>query len=124
LKRFQIELNGNKPCRFIGDNPDNKLVSLTWVTYPRLEIEFSDEKSDRENEIIEVVEFIGVKSYKAKGKRLSTYSVKDIREIEPLVKEEDQKPVDEIELIDDIPFEIIRNVGEIDHNQMELNFEE
>jgi topoisomerase IV subunit A len=124
VKRFQIELNGNKPCRFIGDNPDNKLVSLTWVTYPRLEIEFSDEKSDRENEIIEVAEFIGVKSYKAKGKRLSTYSVKDIREIEPLVKEEDQKPVDEIELIDDIPFEIIRNLGEIDHNQMELNFEE
>ena len=124
VKRFQIELNGNKSYRFIGDNPDNKLVSLTWVTYPRLEIEFGDEKFDRENEIIEVAEFIGVKSYKAKGKRLSNFSVKNIREIEPVVKDEDQKPVEEIELIDDIPFEIIRTSGDTVHNQMELNFEE
>lgn len=123
VKRFQIELNGNKPCRFIGDNPENKLISLTWVTYPRLEIEFGDDKGDRENEIIEVAEFIGIKSYKAKGKRLSSYSVKNIREIEPVIKDEDQKPVEEIELIDDVPFEIIRTSGEIDPGQLELNFE-
>jgi len=127
VKRFQVEVNGNKSCRFIGEHPDNKLISLTWVTYPRLEIEFGDDKSERENEIIEVAEYIGVKSYKAKGKRLSTFSVKDIREIEPLIKDEDQKPEEEeIELIDDVPFEIIRPLssGDIDHSQMELNFEE
>jgi topoisomerase IV subunit A len=124
VKRFQVELNGSKPCRFIGDFPENKLISFTWVTYPRLEIEFGDDNSNRENEIIEVAEFIGVKSYKAKGKRLSSYSVRNIREIEPVVKDEDRKPVEEIELIDDVPFEIIRTVGEADVNQMELNFEE
>jgi len=126
VKRFQVEVTGNKSCRFIGEHPDNKLVSLTWVTYPRLEIEFGDDKGERENEIIEVAEYIGVKSYKAKGKRLSTFSVKDIREIEPLIKDEDQKPEEEIELIDDVPFEIIRpsGSGDIDHSQMELNFEE
>ena len=126
VKRFQVEVNGNKSCRFIGEHPDNKLISLTWVTYPRLEIEFGDDKGERENEIIEVAEYIGVKSYKAKGKRLSTFSVKDIREIEPLIKDEDQKQEEEIELIDDVPFEIIRPLssGDIDHSQMELNFEE
>jgi len=35
-----------------------------------------------------VAEFIGVKSYRAKGKRLSNYSVTDIRELEPVVKSE------------------------------------
>ena len=124
LKRFQIELNGNKPCRFIGEHPDNKFISLTWVTYPRLEIEFDSENSERENEIIEVAEFIGVKSYKAKGKRLTTYTIKDIREIEPVVKDEDVAPVEEFELLDDVPFEIIRNNEVIDPSQMELNFEE
>jgi topoisomerase-4 subunit A len=124
VKRFQVELNGSKPCRFIGDYSENKMISFTWVTYPRLEIEFGEENASRENEIIEVAEFIGIKSYKAKGKRLSNYSVKNIREIEPVVKDEDQKPVEEIELIEDIPFEIIRTSGETDHNQMELNFEE
>ncbi len=124
VKRFQIEPNGGKPCRFIGDHPDNKLISLTWVSYPRLEIEFGKENAGRENEIIEVAEFIGIKSYKAKGKRLSNFSVKNIREIEPVVKDEDRKPVEEIELIDDVPFEIIRPASEKDNDQMELNFGE
>jgi len=125
VKRFQIETNGGKPCRFIGDNPDNKLVSITWVTYPRLEIEFGGEKNNRENEIIEVAEFIGVKSYKAKGKRLSSYEVKDVRELEPVIKDEDLKSEEELlPPTDDVPFEIIRSTGgDNDPSQMEINFE-
>ena len=124
VKRFQIEINNGKPCRFIGEYPGNKMVSLTWVIYPRLEIEFSGDKYSRENEIIEVAEFIRVKSYKAKGKRLSTFEVKDIREIEPVIKDEDIKPAEEvIPSIDEVPFEIIRPTGEKDSSQMEINFE-
>ena len=123
VKRFQIEVNGGKPCRFIGDHPNNKLISVTWVTYPRLEIEFGGEKNNRENEIIEVAEFIGVKSYKAKGKRLSSYDVKDVRELEPVIKDEDLKPEEELPP-EDVPFEIIRSTtGDIDPSQMEINFE-
>ncbi len=126
VKRFQIEVNGGKPCKFIGDHPDNKLISVTWVTYPRLEIEFGGEKNERENEIVEVAEFIGVKSYKAKGKRLTSYEVKDVREIEPVIKDEDIKPEEEEQLpVDDIPFEIIRStpVADSDPSQMEIKFE-
>jgi topoisomerase-4 subunit A len=125
VKRFQIEVNGGKPCRFIGDHPDNKLISVTWVTYPRFEIEFGGGKPGRENEIVEVAEFIGVKSYKAKGKRLSSFEVKDIRELEPVIKDEDIKREEEIlPLVDDVPFEIIRSPGgDNDPSQMEINFE-
>lgn len=125
VKRFQIEANGGKPCRFIGEHPDSKLISVTWVTYPRLEIEFGGEKNNRENEIIEVAEFIGVKSYKAKGKRLSSYEVKDIHELEPIIKDEDIIPEEIPEPIvpDDIPFEINRPSGENDPSQMEINFD-
>ena len=42
----------------------------------------------RENEIIEVAEFIGVKSFKAKGKRMTSYMVENIQEIEPVIKRE------------------------------------
>lgn len=121
LKRFQIEANGNKSSRFIGEHPENKLIHLTWESHPRFEIEFEAGKIPRENEIIDADEFIGVKSYKAKGKRMTTFAIKEIREIEPLIREEE--PVEEIELIDDIPFEIIRSV-EDDSDQMQLNFEE
>jgi topoisomerase-4 subunit A len=123
VKRFEIEDSEGKLFRFIGDNPDNKLVSVTWVRYPRLELEFGGKYADRENEIIEVAEFIGVKSWKAKGKRLSNYEVENITEIEPIVKDEHDKPepdeVIDLEIIepsepeeklsfDDIPFEIKR----------------
>jgi topoisomerase-4 subunit A len=126
VKRFQIETNGGKPCRFIGEESNNKLVSVTWVTYPRLEIEFGGEKNSRENEIVEVAEFIGVKSYKAKGKRLSSFEVKDIHELEPIIKDEDIKPEEKVlpTIIDDVPFEIIRSTGnEYDPSQMKINFD-
>ena len=123
VKRFQIESNGGKPCRFIGDDPNNKLISVTWVTYPRLEIEFKGDKNNRENEIIEVAEFIGVKSYKAKGKRLSGYKVSNIVELEPIIKDEDLKPEIIEPVIDDVPFEIIRTTEDSDPSQMEINFE-
>jgi topoisomerase-4 subunit A len=123
LKRFQVEVNGNKSSRFIGEYPENKLIHLSWESHPRFEIEFEEGKTDRENEIIDADDFIGVKSYKAKGKRLTTFAIKEIREIEPLIREEEET-VEEMELIDDVPFEIIRSNEDFDPDQMELNFEE
>ena len=114
VKRFEIEEIEGKLIRFIGDFPDNKLVSITWVRYPRLELEFGGKNAERENEIIEVAEYIGVKSWKAKGKRLSNYEVGNIKEIEPVIKDEHDKPepeepeTEEESSFDDIPFEIKR----------------
>ena len=67
---------------------NRKLISLTEVEYPRFEIQFGGKNKNRENAIIEVAEFIGVKSYKAKGKRMTSYMVENIQEIEPVVKKE------------------------------------
>jgi len=83
LKRFLIE-PGAKLTRFIGEHPDSKLIRITEVEYPRLELKFGGKNKDRNPEIIEVAEFIGIKSYKAKGKRLSNYEVKVIQELAPL----------------------------------------
>lgn len=87
VKRFIIE-ESEKPQRFINEHPESRLISLTEVEYPRLEIHFGGKHKDRDNEIIEVAEFIGVKSFKAKGKRLTSYMVENIEEIEPVVKKE------------------------------------
>jgi len=140
LKRFNIEANAGKQCRFIGEFPDNKLTSITWEKYPQLEVEFGGAHEDREKEIIDVSEFIAVKSYKAKGKRISTFEIKNILELEPLIKEEEEETEEkeeegsetpeqpeanqeEIELIDDIPFEIIRPGKDGEPDQMTLIFE-
>lgn len=126
VKRFEIEEVMNKPVGFIGENKDNKLVSVTWVRYPRLEIEFGGRNSERENEIIEVAEFIGIKSWKAKGKRLSNFEVENIRELEPVIRDEHEEVAGDEEIpespespVDDIPFEVRRATDE-DANQMTL----
>jgi topoisomerase IV subunit A len=92
LKRFVIE-ESEKPQCFINEDPESKMVSITEVEYPRLEIEFGGKNKNRDNEIIEVVEFIGVKSYKAKGKRLTSFMVENIHEIEPVIRKESHSAV-------------------------------
>ncbi len=87
VKRFTIE-PAEKPLSFINGHLESRLVSLTEVEYPRFEIEFGGKNKNREPEIIEVAEFIGIKSYKAKGKRLTNYHVENIKELEPVVKKE------------------------------------
>jgi topoisomerase-4 subunit A len=87
VKRFTIE-ESEKPQCFINENPESKLISMTEVEYPRFEIFFGGKHKGRDNEIIEVAEFIGIKSYKAKGKRMTSYLVENIQEIEPIIKKE------------------------------------
>jgi len=121
VKRFEIDDTSNKQCRFIGDNPENKLVSITWVTYPRLELKFGGDSKERDDEIIEVAEFIGVKSFKAKGKRLTNFTVSNIKEIEPVIKDEDEHDEEDD---DDVPMEINRpDDDEDDENQLDISFD-
>jgi topoisomerase IV subunit A len=94
VKRFSFEESEKLQC-FIHESPGSKLVSLTEMEYPRFEISFGGKHQARQSEIIEVAEFIGIKGYKAKGKRLSSYTVDNIQELEPVLKREaaPQQPV-------------------------------
>ncbi len=87
LKRFAME-GTDKPTCFIGDHPENKLLILSDKENPQFEIKFGGKNKDRANEIIEAENFIGVKSHKARGKRLSTYEIEQITEIENSLPEE------------------------------------
>ncbi|MDR0333429.1 MAG: DNA gyrase/topoisomerase IV subunit A [Dysgonamonadaceae bacterium] len=82
LKRFTFETS-DKMVNFLGDNPESKLFLLTDTVFPRIKAIFGGNDSFRESLEIEAVDFIGVKSYKAKGKRISTYAVTEIEELEP-----------------------------------------
>ena len=102
VKRFTIE-ESEKPQCFINEDPESKLLSITEVEYPRFEIHFGGKHKNRETEIIEVAEFIGVKSYKAKGKRITSFMVDNILEIEPVVKKEADIPDEETILEEEPP---------------------
>lgn len=118
VKRFEIDEIMDRRIGFIGEHPNNRMIRVIWVRYPRLEIEFGGKNSQRLKEIIEVSEFIGVKSYKARGKRLTNYEVENITELEPVIKDEDETK-DEISN-EDVPFEVNRPEEDEDKNQMSL----
>ncbi len=88
IKRFNIE-ELDKKISFLDELSGDSMVTFSVDTFPRLEVEYDqNSKKKIESEIIEVDEFIGVKGYKAKGKRITTFDVKDFRWLEPLPEPE------------------------------------
>ncbi|MDO4704448.1 DNA gyrase/topoisomerase IV subunit A [Tannerella sp.] len=91
LKRFQLEAGGKRQ-NLMGENPEHRLYLLTDEAYPRIEVVFGGHDSFREPLTVDAEQFIGVKSVKARGKRVSTYEVDTVNELEPMrfpPKEED-----------------------------------
>ena len=96
VKRFVFEPVAKKQS-FIGENPDSKLYLLSDAKFPRIKVTFAGADAFREPLVIDAEEYIGVKSYKAKGKRVTTFEIGTIEEIEPREVpdgEEEQPPVD------------------------------
>lgn len=83
LKRFLME-NSKKPVSYIGDNAESKELLLTDTVYPRLLVTFGGADADRMPLEIDAETFIAVKGYKAKGKRIATWQVEKVEELEPL----------------------------------------
>ncbi len=82
LKRFTFEPS-NRRQRFIGDNPKSQLILLTDTPGARFSVTFAGPDSHRETIEVDATDFIAVKSFKAKGKRLTTFKLGEITEIEP-----------------------------------------
>ena len=99
-KRFLME--ASKVHRnFIGENLKSRLALLTDQAYPRIKVTFGGKDSTFAPMEIDLEEFIGVKGYKARGKRITTREVADIEQLEPLRFPEEQQE-DEPSDIDDI----------------------
>ena len=82
LKRFTMEPTKRKQ-RLTGDNEHNECLLLTATPFPRIEIRFGGTDDFRQPMEVDAEQFIAVKSFKAKGKRLTTLTVESIRELEP-----------------------------------------
>ena len=98
LKRFTMDAAKRKQ-NYMGDNPNTKLVILTDQVYPRVKVVFGGLDAHKEPMEIEVEEFVSVKSFKAKGKRITTCNISSIEELEPLrfpeKEEEEEVPSEE-----------------------------
>jgi topoisomerase-4 subunit A len=82
IKRFVFEASSRKQ-RFLGENEKSTLIILSDQVGPMFEVTFGGHDSVREPMTIDAEEFIGVKSFKAKGKRVTNFDVERIIELEP-----------------------------------------
>ncbi len=103
VKRFLIE-NENREDIFISEHPKSylELVSTDWR--PAIEIEFTKARGKelKENQSIDIEEFISIKGMKALGNQLTTEKVKNINALEPLPFEEPKtEDASEMEVVDE-----------------------
>ena len=83
IKRFEMDAIKNHR-NFVGENPDSQLLILSDVAFPRIQVTFGGADSFREPLEIDCEEFVAVKGFKAKGKRISTFAIDSVAELPPL----------------------------------------
>ncbi len=82
MKRFLMDATKKKQ-NWLSDNPQSKLILLTDTVYPLIKVTYGGADEFRGSEEIDAEQFIAVKGYKAKGKRLTTWQIESIEELPP-----------------------------------------
>ena len=108
VKRFLVEPM-DKKILFISESDGSRLEIATSEALPVLEIKFNKVK-DKELPIekINLVDFIGVKGYKAKGNKLAYSKVKEINLLAPVEVPIDEDVLDEFEESGMSPLEALK----------------
>ena len=82
MKRFEMEATKRKQ-NYLGENTASKQILLTCQPYPVVKVFFGGNDSFREPIVIEAEQFIAVKGFKAKGKRITTWQIENIELLPP-----------------------------------------
>lgn len=112
IKRFQLEPS-QKRVSLLGENPESELLLISDHVYPRFEAIFGGNDKHRGSIIIDVDEFIAVKSFKAKGKRISQFDVVEVKELEPTRFPEPENEPDDTQSVSEEFSELQDNMDEV-----------
>ena len=82
MKRFQLEAS-EKMQSFLEDEASADFVCITGVEGATLVVTYKGAHAARPADEVDVDSFIGVKSHRAKGKRITTYDVATLSFVEP-----------------------------------------
>ncbi|MGM9859840.1 MAG: DNA gyrase/topoisomerase IV subunit A, partial [Muribaculaceae bacterium] len=96
IKRFRFEASAKRQ-RYLTDSERSTLIALSDKRGARFRVTFAGGDEFREPLEVDAEEFIGLKSFKARGKRLTTYTIGEVEELEPK-----EMPVEETPAVEDI----------------------
>ena len=99
MKRFQLEPT-EKMLSFLEDENMMEFVTLTDRSGATLVVTYKGAQASRPADEVDVDSFVGVKSHRAKGKRITTYDVASLSFIEPALPEVDESVEDGSEVED------------------------
>ena len=114
IKRFAFESSAKRQS-FIGGNPESRLILLSDNHYSRFSVKLGSGDAFRDDLIIDADEFIGIKSFRAKGKRLTNFTIDTITELEPRIveTEPEETPEEPEEITEVVPQEPEKSQKEI-----------
>ncbi len=119
MKRFEVELS-DRLQYFLSEDGQDDLICTTSCQGSTLIVSYKGAHATRPADSVVVDEFIGVKSHRAKGKRITTMDVEALRFEEPEVEEsdDDELLVPTAEAMEgDGDFEIVRGAEESDGSE-------
>lgn len=99
LKRFVFEPTTNL-TNFIVEEAGSSLQCISSHQHPLFEIKYGGSHKTRPKDKIIAEEFIAVKGVKAKGKRISTFPIGTITELEPVIPDEEEIDIIDNEIIE------------------------
>ena len=99
VKRFLIE-HEDREEQFIGDHEKSYLELVSTDYIPQVELVFAKirGKDSKENQIVNIEEFISVKGVKALGNQLTTEKIKQINLLDPAPYEVEEVVLEEMEV--------------------------
>jgi topoisomerase-4 subunit A len=100
IKRFLVETEGKEES-FITEHPKSQLEIVSTDYRPMAELVFTKVKGvQKENQTVDIENFIAVKGFKALGNQLTTDKLKQVNLLEPLPYEEPEEVIpEELEVI-------------------------
>ena len=117
IKRFKFESSGRKQ-RYLTDNEKSTLIALSDAYGAMFKIAFAAPDDFREPVEIDADDFIGIKSFKARGKRLTTYALGSVEELEPKPVAGSAPAVPQ----PDVPAETVENADEKSDDELRDEF--
>ena len=94
VKRFLVE-DSDKAVHFISESEGSYLSLMSTNWHPRVLLKFDQRSNKRNDEELELEEFIAVKGLKAQGNKLSRYKLKTVEELEPLPSQDSDESDDD-----------------------------
>ena len=91
IKRFRLEALV-RVQNFMGEMPAENVLLLTDTVYPRILVTLGGTDAFREPIEVDAEQYIGIKSFKAIGKRITTLHIGKVEELEPTRFPEEVSP--------------------------------